>query len=133
MSELRLVVPMIPPSNNTYKTYRIIAPKGGGKPFVQWYHTDIAKAWFGMLAMVASGRQIRGTKYELQLIVFMPNARSIDLDNCFKVVGDGLQEAGVIDNDKHITDLHGHMRIDRLNPRTVIVVKSDQEQLEGIL
>lgn len=129
MSELRLVVPMIPPSNNTYKTYRIVTPKGGGKPFVHWYLTDTAEAWFGMVAMVAGGRQIRGSKYELQLVVFMPNARSIDLDNCFKVVGDGLQHAGVIDNDKHITDLHGHMRIDRLNPRTVIVVKTEQEAL----
>jgi Holliday junction resolvase RusA-like endonuclease len=129
MNELRLVVPMVPPSANHYKHYRVVVPKHGGKPFVQWYHTEMAEAWFNMVAAVASGRKIRGTSYELQLLVFMPTARDTDLDNLFKVVADGLQHAGVIDNDKHITDLHGHRRLDRLNPRTVIVIRTNQEQM----
>lgn len=129
MNELRLVIPMCPPSGNHYKTYRIISPRGGGKPFVQWYHTEIAEAWFKMVAAVASGRQIRGASYELQFVVFLPNLRSVDTDNFFKVIGDGLQSAGVIDNDKHISDVHGHRRTDRINPRTVIVIRSNQEQM----
>lgn len=128
MPELRLVIPSIPPSNNTYKTYRIA---GGAKKFVQWYLTARAKAWMDEVALAAGGRKIRGTSYALSYAVYMPNAKSTDLDNLAKVIGDALQHAGVIDNDKHITDLHGYRRIDRVNPRTEVIVRTEQTELFG--
>lgn len=128
MNELRLVVPGTPPSGNHYKSYRIIVPRQG-KPFVSWYVTDEAEAWFRSVAAVAQGQQLRGPSYEVKAIIYLPNRRLIDLDNGFKVIGDSLQHAGVIDNDKHIADLHLHRRTDRENPRTVIHIRTDQESL----
>lgn len=133
MSELRLVVPMIPPSGNHYKSYRVVMPKHGGKPFVQWYLTPEAEAFYGCVQIVAAGRRIRGESLEVSYIVFLPTRRKSDTDNYSKCIWDSLTHAGVIEDDKLIDDGHQHRRYDPNNPRTVIVVKSDQEQLEGIL
>jgi Holliday junction resolvase RusA-like endonuclease len=127
MSEIRLVVPMIPPSGNHYKDFQIITPLGK-KPFVQWYHTAEAKAWWGMVEMVAGGRKLRGPSIEISYIVFLPQRRA-DVDNYSKCIFDALTEAGVIKDDRYVDDFHGHRRIDPLNPRTVIVIKSAQEQM----
>jgi hypothetical protein len=43
-----------------------------------------------------------------------------------------LKHAGVIEDDRYIDDGHQHRRRDPLNPRTVIIVRSNQAQLEGI-
>lgn len=34
-----------------------------------------------------------------------------------------------IDDDSKVADLHGYKRIDRSNPRTVIIVRTEQEQM----
>jgi len=129
MSELRLVVPMIPPSGNNYKTYRIVFPKQG-KAFVHWYLTEEAEAWFQIVAACNRGNKIRGTVLELQYIVFTVNRRGrADWDNYGKTIGDALTKCGAIEDDRLILDGHGHLRIDPTNPRTVIVVKSNQESL----
>ena len=129
MSELRLVIPMLPPSAGHYNHYRTVLPKRGGKPFVQVYPTDEAKAWWGCVAMVNAGRMIRGPVLELQFIVFLPDHRRRDTDNFLKCLCDALTKCGAIEDDSLITDLHGHKRIDPLNPRTVVVIKTPQEQL----
>lgn len=128
MSELRLVVPMIPPSGNHYKTYRIVFPKSGSKAFVQWYHTAEAEAWWAAVAMVNAGRHIAGSSLEVSYVVFAVERR-IDTDNFAKTILDALTHCHAIEDDRYVDDVHGHRRIDKLNPRTVIVVKSDQEQL----
>lgn len=129
MSELRLVIPMLPPSGNHYKTYRVVVPKHGGKPFVQWYLTEEAEAWMAAVAVIAAGQQIRGPALELQYIVFFPDHRRRDTANFEKCIGDSLTKCGAIEDDSFITDTHGHKRIDAANPRTIIVVKTDQESL----
>lgn len=128
MAELRLVVRMIPPSANHYKAFRVVTPRRG-KPFAQWYLTEEAKAWFAMVAAVAQGRKIRGTEYELSVVVFMADGRPRDADNFLKTICDALEHCGAIDNDKRITDLHMHRRMDAVDPRTVIIVRTDQEQM----
>lgn len=130
-SELRLEIPMIPPSVGTYSRHRIVTP-AHGKPFVQIYPTEEAKAWWDAVAAINAGRQIRGPSIELQFIVFLPDHRRRDVDNFLKCLCDALTKCGAIEDDSFITDLHGHKRIDALNPRTVIVLKSDQAQLEGL-
>lgn len=128
MNELRLVIRMVPPSGNHYKTYRIVTPRGG-KAFVQWYHTDEAVAWFGMVQAVAAGRVISGPSLEVAYVVFLPDRRKRDTDNFAKTIFDGLTKAGVIEDDSLVDDFHGHRRYDPQDPRTVIVIKSPQEQM----
>lgn len=131
MNELRLEIPMIPPSGNHYKTYRIVFPKNGAQAFVQWYLTPEALDWLGAVAMVAAGRQILGHDLEVTYIVFRTPRMSADTDNYAKCILDALTQAHVIADDRYIDDLHCHRRIDRDNPRTVIIVRSPQAQLEG--
>ena len=132
MSELRLEIPMIPPSVGTYSRHRIVSTSRG-KPFVQIYPTEEAKAWWETVARINAGRIIRGPILEVQYIVFLPDRRRRDVDNFAKCLLDALMKCGAIEDDSFITDLHGHKRIDPLNPRTVIIVRSNQAQLEGLL
>lgn len=128
MNELRLVVPMTPPSGNNYSRARIVTPRGG-KPFISWYHTELAESWYDMVAAVASGRKLRGQSLEISYIVFLPTKRKADVDNYAKCIFDALTKAGVIEDDKPVDDFHGHRRHDPVKPRTVIVIKTTQEQM----
>jgi len=127
MNELRLVVPLIPPSCGHYNRYRVVTPRRG-KPFVQVYPTEEAKAWWSAVAAVNAGRLIRGLALEVQYVVFLPDRRRRDTDNFAKCIFDALTKCGAIEDDSLIDDFHGHRRYDALNPRTVIIVKSPQEQ-----
>lgn len=129
MNELRLSIPLIPPSGNHYKTYRIVAPKGYGKPFVRWYLTKEAEAWQAAVAIVNGGRKIRGASLEINFVVFLPDRRMCDVDNFSKCIFDALTACGCIEDDKFVDDFHGHRRYDPLNPRTIIVVRSPQDAL----
>jgi Holliday junction resolvase RusA-like endonuclease len=133
MPELRLEIAGVPPSVGHYNAYRVVQSRGG-KAFVQCYHTAKAKDWFATVATVAAGRKLRGSTYTISYAVFTGSAVCSDVDNYAKCIIDSLAEdhgAGVIDNDKKVVDLHGYRRIDRNNPRTVIVVRTDQEQMFG--
>lgn len=132
MSELRLEIPMIPPSGNHYKTYKIVIPKNGGRAFAQWYLTKEAEDFYGCVAMVAGGRFLTGSSLEISFVVFLPAGRRYDVDNYPKCILDSLKHASVIRDDIDVDDLHCHRRRDPLNPRTVIIVRSDQAQLEGL-
>lgn len=127
MSELRLEIPALPPSGGHYNAYRVAGKPG--KQFVQCYPTSEAKAWWETVAVINAGKQLRGPSLELQYIVFLPDRRRRDVDNFAKVILDSLTRCGAIEDDSLITDIHGHKRIDAANPRTVIVVKTDQESL----
>ena len=128
MPELRLTIPGVPPSGNHYKAFRVVTPRGG-KAFAQWYLTAEAKDWMHTVQVIGAGRKLRGESYTISVAVFTPTARALDLDNAFKCILDSLQHSGVIDNDKRVTDLHGYRRIDRLNPRTEVIVRTTQETL----
>jgi Holliday junction resolvase RusA-like endonuclease len=128
MSELHLTIPAIPPSAGHYNAYRV-AGRSGGKQFVQCYPTADAKAWWEMVAAINAGRVIRGPSLELQYIVYMPDRRRRDVDNAAKQICDSLTRCGAIEDDSLITDIHGHKRFDPANPRTVIVVRTEQESM----
>ena len=129
MSELRIVVPRVPPSGNHYKTYRI-ATAQTGKSFVHWYHTPQAEEWWAHVARAAAGRQLIADSYEIHFIVYRETLHNTDVDNYSKCIFDGLTKAKVISDDKYVDDFHGHRRLDRANPRTVILVRAAQSQLE---
>lgn len=130
MNDLRIVVPGVPPSGNHYKTYRIV-PAGKGRSFVQWYHTPKAKAWWELVAAAANGRSMLAMSYQVHFIVYRETLRNVDVDNYTKCIFDALTRARVITDDKNIDDFHGHRRLDRANPRTVILVRAEQEQMFG--
>jgi Holliday junction resolvase RusA-like endonuclease len=124
---------MIPPSSNHYKAYKIIIPRDPRqKAFAQWYLTPEALDFYGCVQMIAAGRYISGPELEVSFIVFLPAGRRYDVDNYPKCILDSLKHCKVIRDDIDVDDLHCHRRRDPLNPRTVIVIKSAQAQLEGI-
>jgi Holliday junction resolvase RusA-like endonuclease len=129
--ELRLEIAGVPPSGNHYKNFRVM-PTRNGKSVPSWYHTAKAKEWFQNVAAIARGRKLRGATYTVSYVVFTGSAVCTDLDNYAKCILDSISEvhgAGVIDNDKKVINLHGYRRIDRGNPRTVIVIRTDQGSL----
>lgn len=131
MSELRLEIPGVPPSGNHYKTFRVM-PARNGKSIPSWYLTKQAKEWFNTVEQIAAGRKVRSSTYTVSYAVFTPSLVCTDVDNYAKCILDSIAEAhgaGVIDNDKNVIDLHCYRRLDRNNPRTVIVIRSAQEQL----
>lgn len=130
MPELRLVIDSIPPSANNY--VRHVAKVGrDGRAFVSHYLTEKAKQWYWDIAAVAGGKQLRAPSYSVSYVVYRKDARVADVDNAAKVILDGLKHAQVIDKDELVTEIHGYKRIDRANPRTVIVVRTGQEELFG--
>jgi hypothetical protein len=131
VNELRVEVPGIPPSVNEYKKYRIVCARGR-KPVALWYHTAKAKAWFRDVGVFAGGRRLRAEEYSVSYVVFLPDARIHDVDNFAKCILDSLAEqhgCGAIDDDKRVAEIHGYRRIDRLNSRTVIVIRTEQGNL----
>ena len=46
-----------------------------------------------------------------------------DLDNCFKVLLDCLQECKVIKNDRYCVEIHGRKLIDKLDPRVEFTIE----------
>jgi hypothetical protein len=130
MPELRLEMPGVPPTGNHYKGVQVMTPRSG-KAFVKWYVTTAAEGWYWDLSIIAAGRKLRGATYTVSYAVYTAGGVVTDVDNYAKCILDGLAKAGVIDNDKKVIDLHGYRRIDRANPRTVIIVRTDQEQMFG--
>lgn len=131
MPELRLEIPGIPPSVGHYNAYRVVTPRGGGKAFVKAYPTEAAKSWKATVAAKAAGRKLRGQTYVVSYLIYMPTARRQDLDNFAKCLLDSLTDAGVIHDDSAVSEIHAYKRIDRNNPRTIIVVRTNQEQMFG--
>ena len=131
MSELRLEIPLIPPSGNHYKTYRIVAPRSRAQPFAQWYLTPEAEAWNEAVAAINGGRRLLGKDLVLSFVVYLRDRKSMpDLANCEKCIGDALQKCGAIENDRYINEQHQYRRFSAARaPLTVIVIRSDQEQM----
>lgn len=136
-AELRIEVKAEPPSGNDYKRFHVIDQwvKRDGVPtrvpIPQWYHTAEAKAWWRVIAAAAGGRAVFGKNIEVGYIVYQGFKSRGDVDNYAKTILDALVHAKVLKSDAAVTDLHGHKRRDRDNPRTVIVVRSAQDQLFG--
>ncbi len=127
MPELRLEIPGTPPSVGHYNAYRIAGRPG--KQFIQCYPTKAAKDWKATVAAIAAGRRLRGQSYTVSYLVYLATARRQDLDNFAKVLLDSLTAAGVIHDDCAVEAIHAYKRIDRANPRTVILVRTEQEQM----
>ena len=126
MAELKLQIPVIPPTGDHYNRARIVTPRGK-KPFITWYHTEQAKAWWDTVAAYVAGRTVPGHSLKLTYVIYLPDRRSMgDTANYEKCIGDALQKCGAIENDRYIDEQHQYRRIDPIRaPLTVIWIRSD--------
>lgn len=113
--EIRLTIPLVPPSVNHYK----MKSRHG-----HWYVTPEATGFKHAIAIMFGGREFGPHKaYELDVTVYLGAKQRGDGDNFWKVIADGLKDCGAIHSDAAVTDWYMHVRRDRENPRTEIVVR----------
>jgi crossover junction endodeoxyribonuclease RusA len=99
-----------PPSNNHAYVDRVIAPKGGGKPFVTKFLSKDAKEYKAQVTkMVMAEMQITGfqtmTKdVRLDVVLIVPDKRQRDKGNFDKVLEDALEDARLYNNDSQISE-----------------------------
>jgi crossover junction endodeoxyribonuclease RusA len=90
------------------------------------YVTAEAKAYKSAIAIFARGRSVAHRKavYSLEVVVYLGFNQRGDGDNFFKVIADGLKDAGVIHSDAAVKGWHIDVQRDRTNPRTEITVRA---------
>ena len=123
MAEVRITVPMEPPSVNHYKKHRVL-PGGILSTFI----TREGKQFYAAVEEHAQGQRIRAKAYVVVFCVFQGKGSRGDADNYSKCVLDGLVKAGVIHSDAAITDLRISKRRDWDAPRTEIIIRSADGQ-----
>ena len=109
---IEIIVAGIPPSVNHYVGHT----RGGAH-----YKTRETRCFlWEMMRSITREQRLRGSAYEISIIVYLGKNQRRDWDNVPKCVCDGLVELGVIDTDAKIK--HGSVEIlrDRKNPRTEI-------------
>ncbi|MCL6481040.1 MAG: RusA family crossover junction endodeoxyribonuclease [Firmicutes bacterium] len=114
MDALTITVPLVPPSVNHY-----VRHTRTGRHYV----TREGKAYKRAVALFARGKCVRAKRYELEAVIYLGYGQRGDGDNFWKVVADGLVEAGVIHSDAAVSDWILRKRRDRNNPRTEITVR----------
>jgi crossover junction endodeoxyribonuclease RusA len=115
---LEFTVPLVPPTVNHY-----VKHTRTGRHYV----TKEAKAFKAAVASLAGCRQVPCKWYSVKIHIYLGAKQKLDLDNCAKVVLDGLAEAGTIHSDAAITTLLLEKSRDRANPRTWIAVSEGRK------
>lgn len=118
---LEFTVPLVPPSVNHY-----VKHTRSGRHYV----TPEGRAFKKAVGLFVAGRSVGARRYKLEATVFLGHGQRGDGDNFWKVIADGLVEAGAIHSDAAVDDWILHKRRDRKNPRTVIQV-SAAERTQG--
>lgn len=113
--ELKLTIPLVPPSVNHYK---IKTRKG--ITFV----TKEAKAFKWAVALFARGESVQAKAYAIEASVFLAKGQRGDGDNFWKCIADGLVDAGVIHSDAAVKHWVMNVARDPENPRTEILVRA---------
>lgn len=113
---IRLVVPLIPPSVNSY-----VRHTRSGRHYV----TAAAKAFKAAVALVARRQKVEGDSYQVKIAIYLGKGDRGDLDNFGKVVLDSIVAAGVIHSDAAVSEIFMQKFRDPQNPRTVIEVEGN--------
>lgn len=101
MADLDFCVPLLPPSVNDYVRHT----RAGCH-----YVTAEAIAFKAAIPLCAKQKQVRHKFYAIEIYVTLgPKARQ-DIDNCAKVIIDGLVEGGQIHSDAAVTLLVMHKK-----------------------
>jgi crossover junction endodeoxyribonuclease RusA len=114
MSELRLTIPLQPPTVNHYVKHT----RAG-----RHYLTAAATAWYQAVGIIARGAFLDGKQHAVEYTVYQGHGNRGDVDGYAKVILDGLVKAGVLRSDASVVSLYAHKLRDRANPRTEIVVR----------
>jgi len=112
---VRFTVPLTPVSVNQYKMR---------SRYGHWYVTDDAKAFKQAVAIFGRDSRLQAKAYGLRVTVYLGKGKKGDGDNFWKVIGDGLKEAGVIHSDAAVKDWSMTVKRDWTNPRTEIEVRT---------
>ncbi|MDD3404948.1 MAG: RusA family crossover junction endodeoxyribonuclease [Paludibacteraceae bacterium] len=100
----------IPSKSNCYK---IIAIGGHSSLAKQKVLKEYERSFF----MQCNLRGAHITSYfSIDVDVYYENLRP-DLDNCFKILLDCLQQVKAISNDRQCVEIHARKLVDKLNPR----------------
>lgn len=116
MKQVRIVVPLEPPTVNHY-----VKHTRAGRHYI----TESAKAFLEAVYIFSRGSQALGKSYSVEFTVYQGKGSKGDVDNYSKCVLDGLVKAGVIHSDAAITELKISKRRDWDNPRTEIIVSAE--------
>ena len=120
-------VPLIPPSVNHYKLPRLKADLTRG-----FYVTKEAQAYIDAVCVLSGRQPIAGEYFTVAMEFYLPSSDFLrcDVDNFSKVCCDALTDAGLIPDDRYITDLTLTKRRarDAQDVRTVYLVRG-REQL----
>jgi len=119
-AELRIMVPLVPPSVNMY-----VRHTRSGRHYVTAEGRSFKEA---VVLLYRRAGRLDTRRYELEATVYLGRAQRGDGDNFWKVIADGLVEAGAIHSDAAVTDWIMHVRRDRANPRTEIIVRAAQQE-----
>lgn len=99
---LELTLPW-PPSVNTY--YRHIVLKGSPRTLIssegRGYRAEVAAR-----VLIARAAKRLNTRIALEIEVYPPDRRARDLDNILKSLLDALVQAGVMEDDSLIDEIH---------------------------
>ena len=120
-------IPLIPPSVNHYKRPRLNQDLTRG-----FYKTAEAQAFIDAVCMLSGRQPIAGEYFSVEMEFYLHSSDFLrcDVDNFSKVCCDALTDAGLIPDDRYITDLTLTKRRarDAQDVRTVYLVRG-REQL----
>ena len=106
----------IPSKANCYKVITIVGPGSLGKTQAI---KDYERAFY--LQCPLRDKMISGY-FKLSVDVYYQNMMP-DLDNCFKVLLDCLQQCRAIKNDRYCVEVYGRKLIDKTDPRVEFTIE----------
>jgi len=101
MKSLTFTVPLVPPSVNTYVRHA----RG------RHYKTTEAKAFaqavhiFAVKELGSENWPLHGTNFRVSALVSCRNRKSADVDNYLKLILDSLVDAGVLPDDRYVSEV----------------------------
>lgn len=120
---IRIEVPLTPPSANHYKIPTARIHRDGRRIFQL---TPEAKAWYAAIAVLARGKVAKGDRHRVEFAVYRGKGERGDLDNYAKCILDGLVKAHVLKSDDSVVEMHTYKERDPDNPRTEILITEVQ-------
>lgn len=122
----RLFIPGPTPSLND-----VINAKGGGRGGFSRY-TAMKKRWGGNIALLATAARFQVPKAGFYTYLLHERDRRRDPSNALsgavKMIEDGLQEAGLLENDgwKQVLGMAGYWHVDNVKPGCTLFVSPDR-------
>ena len=110
-----ITVPLVPPSVNHY-----VKHTRSGRHYVTKEGIEFKRA----VGLFSQGQTLAVKRYELHARIYLGHGQKGDGDNFWKVIADGLVEAGVIHSDAAVSRWVLELDRDKANPRTEITVKA---------